>query len=626
MVASTDRDLIAFQATLILNSTPEAVRERLLADRVFAECMGVAITTTMHLSSTVKITANKFVEAVRTELAGARHVEIVTTAGEALNFEASLSNGALKLVAKEHTIEHPFIEVLSPERDARLRAVERFAAEVLVGAQTAEHWREVLSERGFTPAEYMDFVRDGRATPEVLLARLQRRRNLDPRAMVPDGLNYWSTLLPMPEAGEGFPDFLKARLHPNQARMLALNPRLACSRIGYSAASRDVVPLDLLQNLDPQDLEPSVDKEDPFSLLFTFEVAANRLHGGSQWEDIGTRVLEKLFGNKEAFTGRCDLLSAGIVIAFARLAQLAEWKGAPLYWRRLAVLSQAGVVADALGNLREPAALREWAFKQVGSEYYWRALTDRREGPLWWTDAIEARTLKAFVAARFIQAMQKIDESRWPAAWRSVAEGMRKDTLEPSERIMMAFPGPLNDFVGYHRDLDREVFEETLNTLRDRPFKIPGLRPFVHLAKLTEQDLSLLREFVVRTALPPGDDARLYIAELAVIAHAAGTYRDVALADALADKAVTLFKQTEGIEREIVLSLLVDAASANAEERTYLAWVAQWFERLAFMSSSRQETDVVRNVLGSLISVDPKYRAYLSRARATLEIKGGNLL
>jgi hypothetical protein len=615
-------EIIALQASTMVGTVPSAVRERILRDRIFCQELGIKVTSTMHLSPTVNITADRFIEAAKQVLNGAQQVEIPDSDGKVLKFDASLSNGDLKLTALNHTIEHPFVEVLSSKRDVRLGALERISAELVIGADRTAYWRKVLGEGDLTAAEYMDFVRDGRATPEMLFVRLQDRRNLDPAALVPGDLNYWSALLPMPEQNDDFAVYINGRLLAHQTHMLSLNPRVACSRIGYSAMTVEVVPFNLLQQITVEDLDAIVEKEDPFSLLFAFEIASKRLAAGPDWEGIGTRVLNKLFGSMDALTRRCELLSAGTVISYGRLSRLAEWRSAPLYWRRLAALSHAGVVADALGQMSQPDRFREWALKNVGPEFYWRFLSDRREGPLWWTDGVEPRALKALVAGRFINAMKKIDEAKWPTAWKAVAEGILKDTLEPSERAMLTFPGPMNDFVGYNHDVDPALFGETIKALQNAPFRIQGLVPFLHLAKLTEIELGLLKEFAARTVLPADvKDARLYIAELSAIGHAAGVYRNTALADGLADKVFELYKQTEGLEREQVLGLLVDAASANAEEGTYLSWMAQQFERLAAVSSPGPEVDVLRNVLASLISVDARFRAYFSRARALLEIK-----
>lgn len=257
-------------------------------------------------------------------------------------------------------------------------------------------------------------------------------------------------------------------------------------------------------------------------------------------------------------------MSAAIVISFARLRRLREWRAAPLFWRRLAALTHASVLADALSVMPKPASFRAWAYKNLGADYHWQTVTDRREGPLWFPQVSEPQPLKAWMAARFLRAMEAIEESRWPSTWRAAAEAIRGDTLEDRERAMMAFPAPLDDFTAYQRNLDANLFGRTVEALREKLCGIPGLDPFIYLANLTGEHLALLRDFAARTSLPVGDDAGIYVTELTVIAQAAGTYRDAALANALAEKAMVLFKPVTDDLREMVVTFLVDAANAHA--------------------------------------------------------------
>ena len=621
MDPALDAEAKAIGAAMMIRSTPQPVRARLLADHPFTEEMGVGVTTTMQLGPAISITADRFVDAIKAALGGAATVEATPESGDPIRFEATLTGTTLTLASKDLTIDHPFVTVFSPEREARLQAAQAFSADVLVASERAEHWRRILAERALTPLEYTDLVRDARATPEALLERLRDSRHLNPESMVPTEPGYWSSLLPMAAPDQDFAAFINGPLHAHHRDMLELNPQLALSRIGHTSAARAVIPFELLQKVNPQDLETTLANEDPLSLLFAFEVAANRLQDGAAWESLGTRALDKLFGDKDATNRRCELLSATIVISFARLRRVREWRAAPLFWRRLAALTQASVLANTLSVMPKPAPFRQWAFKNLGADYYWQTLTDRREGPSWWPQVMEPHALKAWTAARFLRAMETIDESRWPAAWRAAAEGIRADTLDDRERAMMAFPAPLDDFMGYERTLDANLFGRTIEALRDKPCRIPGLDPFIYLAKLTDEHLALLRDYVARTSLPTGDDAGIYVTELTVIAHAAGTCRNVALANALAEKAMVLFKPATEDQREMVISLLVDAASAYADEDAHPTWLAQWLERLAYTSSSNSEIDLLRSVVQSLIAVNPRYRPYLSRARAVLEIK-----
>ena len=507
MEPARDEDLNALGAALMIRAAPQPVRARLLADHPFTEELGVGVTNAMQLGPGLSITADRFVEAIGSALGGAGTVEVTTQSGESITFETTLTGTTLKLTSQELTIEHPFVTVLSPERDARLQAGHAFSAEVLVPAERAEHWRRILSERALTAAEYMDLVRDARATPEALLERLRESRNLNPTGMVPEDLSYWSSLLPTPAPDQDFATYIEGPLQAHHTHMLVLNPKLACSRIGHTSAASAVIPFELLAKFAPQDFATALANEDALSLLFVFEVAAGRLQDGAEWENLGTRVLEKLFGDKEATNRRCELLSAAIVISFARLRRVREWRAAPLFWRRLAALTQASVLADALSVLPKPAPFRAWAYKNLGADYHWQTVTDRRDGPLWFPQVIEPQPLKAWMAARVLQAMDTLDESLWPSSWKAAAEGIRGDTLYDRARAMRGFPAPLDDFIGFEKSVDAGVFEKTLKALQEKPCRIPRPRP-VHPPSQTDRRASGPAAGLRDAHVPPGRRGR----------------------------------------------------------------------------------------------------------------------
>lgn len=622
MAKLSEHRLKEFQANLMLNAAPEKVRKRVLTDREFTYAVGIRVKTTMDLSPKVRIGADRFVEAVRVLLSGIAEVEIRLESGKKLRFRGERDTHTMKLSSGSHQIVHPFIDILSIDRAVRLKAIDAFEVGTLPAPETASFWRSVLDQRPMDAAEYMRFVRDYRASPEMLLTRLEQPRSLNPATMVPLDLTYWSTLLPLPASENDFESYLTNTLHPHFKKALELNGELACSRMGYAAVCPEVVPSPLIKAISVQDLEWCVEKEDPFSLLFAFEVAADRLQEGGEWGEIGTRAITRLIGDTNALTRRCELIAAGVVIAFERLSQLQEWKQAPLYWRRLAAFCQAGVIADALSGLPDPAAFRNWAFTRLGTDFMWHSIVDRREAPLWWTDGVDPSAFKAYVASRFLRSLSRIDEQSWPEAWKALAKEIQNGTLTANERVLMSFPAPMADFTQHQYLIPSDVFEATRTALQTEPYRIKGLMPYVHVSQLSDQDLLLLEQFVVRTSLPTDKEAAFaYVSELLIVAHAAGVSRSTSLADRLAERALPLFQQVEGNLKEIILTVIVNAANAYATESDNFMWLARWFDSLAHRSKPGEEVVLLIGVINALVRVNPKYRAYLSRALAVLRIK-----
>lgn len=616
----SNEELKAFQANLFMKSLPEPISYRLLADREFTARLGISVQSTLHLTTTTQITADELVKAAKAVLAGEAELEISTKDKRKLRFKGELSDGSLILTGEGNQVfEYEYIEVLSPESKARQAAMERLLANTLISAPRADLWRERMT-RELTPTELVDLLKDIQATPESLAERIHALPKLSRNTMVPDDPGYWSTLLPLHE-NEPFAIYVEKTLAPHQLRMLNLNRNLACSRIAYTAVSQSVLLTNQMASLVPDDFGICLRKGDPFSLIFAFEVAAQNILDGSEWERVGTEALSKLFSSREDLDKRCQLAAAGVIIACAGLARVSIWKSAPLYWRRLTALSHAAVLSDVLSGMQQPEAFLKWTSNHLSAEYHWRALMDRREGPLWWPEAIEPGAVKARICARFLNAMHRLEEDKWPTQWKSLVEDFADKFLNPTESVLMSFPGPFADFTDYQRTIEVSLFEKTIEALKTLPHGIPGLMPFVHLPQLTELEINALKDFVARSELPMGTASQTYLAELGRIAHAAGVYRNAPLADALAEKALQLFSRADPAVSEAATVIIVDAANAFADEIASLTWLAMWFERLAAVASTLEETKLLANVLALISSAEPKCQVYLSSARATLDIK-----
>ena len=81
MDLALDAEAKALGAAIMIRSTPQPVRARLLGDHQFTEEMGVGVTTTMQLGRAMSITADRFVDAIKAALGGAATVEVTIESG-----------------------------------------------------------------------------------------------------------------------------------------------------------------------------------------------------------------------------------------------------------------------------------------------------------------------------------------------------------------------------------------------------------------------------------------------------------------------------------------------------------------------------------------------------------------
>jgi hypothetical protein len=96
-------------------------------------------------------------------------------------------------------------------------------------------------------------------------------------------------------------------------------------------------------------------------LLFGFEVGRAQLEKDAACTDLGAAFLEKLFADPAACESRCEIFAACALIATIDLRRAAKASAAPVFWARLAALTHAGVVTDALGKMPDSKGFLRWA-------------------------------------------------------------------------------------------------------------------------------------------------------------------------------------------------------------------------------------------------------------------------
>ena len=90
--------------------------------------------------------------------------------------------------------------------------------------------------------------------------------------------------------------------------------------------------------------------------------------------ELGTKFLRALFADKSSLKARCELFSACAIISTVAIRPIANGAAAPLDWCRLATLTHAGVLTDALRHIRKPFDFLKWAWSQYSGTYWWHLL------------------------------------------------------------------------------------------------------------------------------------------------------------------------------------------------------------------------------------------------------------
>jgi len=134
------------------------------------------------------------------------------------------------------------------------------------------------------------------------------------------------------------------------------------------------------------------------------------------------------------------------MIATVNIRRAAKASTAPLFWVRLAALTQAGVLADALSGISDATGFLKWAANNFFPNYLWTCMIDLRESPRWHPEWIDPDHLYAEVVGRVQGAMQMLVESECPSAWSGALEFALKRLKKTGRLLAAYFPGPFDDF------------------------------------------------------------------------------------------------------------------------------------------------------------------------------------
>lgn len=609
----------------LVSCAPDTVRKALVADATFTREFGLSIAKTLHFNSTLAVDAEQFANALKKILAGKSSARIGVRTGKPITFKGKLGkDGSVTLSTKDISVTDDNGGVLAPQKGVRTKAIERLLRETLLPSGRAAFWRALVKKRLLSSSEFLDLIDECRAVPEALHERIQQTRTLSLDTLVPSEPAYYRALLPEPHADQAYDRYLRDTLTNERVYQLGMNMALAPTRISISGLSQSLIPFDLVKSLGTTDLEILIGREDPFSLLFVFEVATRRVPSDPSFIEIGTKALDRLFGDRAEARARAALFSACAVLSVVGLQRVAAVRSLPLFWRRLLAFTHAGVLTNALGsNLQRAEEFNKWAFDQFGPRFFWASLAERRLAPRWWPEWVDPSGLYAEFVGRALFALHAIPEPQRPAEWQRVICGLQQELADRQQYAQMLFPGPVDDFQFSQGQLDPVIFNQAVEALnKSLPLdEIPGLLPFLYSAKMSSQHVSLVSASLTNTIEPENPkEIPAFVNALQAASQAAVANRSVTIADAVAEKALAVFQRADRIGQEKLLCIVVDAANAMLDEHQHLSWLGERLERVAFSCHTTEQAELVSAVIEQLFHVDPRHRPYLSRARAAAEL------
>jgi hypothetical protein len=315
---------------------------------------------------------------------------------------------------------------------------------------------------------------------------------------------------------------------------------------------------------------------------------------------------------------RLKLFSACAVITAVALRPNANESAAPLPWFRLAVLSHAGVLTNALKKISKPDGFLKWTTEQLGGSYLWHTVVDTREEPKWEPDWIAPDSLKAELIGRCTNALGLLPDAKRPKAWIKIIE---KAFGGLDTRLRAYFTGPLEGFESVGSAVQAEAAYNELKALlkgRSSFKRAPGL---IIVAYAGAIDSRLTSEFVRLLEASNEQLAKLKTADqiLRCCAYIASTSRNEELTKAVVARCIRLVSpdMTPGAFLRLML-ISLRACASYVDIRRYYLEVGAVTTRFAYLVPIGAALEM-REVLEVLGCRDSRLIGSMARAMAILE-------
>jgi hypothetical protein len=609
----------------IMRPLPPPLRAQLLQDEAFCKRIGITPKFSFSLDNATSVEIGSLHDALRAAVAGRKTATLVSDSRT--RYQVKLGHGKIGDATIEFDgkgFRFDDADLLSTSLTTRQKALRRvLAATPLMDSEEA-HWKAAVKTVPLSDRAYFDLKTALGGTPESLQQELQKPQGLDVGNLMPDAPEYYRRLTAPLRASKDLQGFIDNELLAARRSLLKRQSRIALRRMAYSGLWQRLVPFELLASLKAADASFLLDAEDPFSLVFCFELCCKLFPTDGGFVDLGTSVLGKLL-DPDACLHRCNVYSALALISGANLRRAAKTPDAPVYWVRLAALTHAGVLADALHRCVDDAeAFFEWSKEGFLQNYRWHGLVDLREAPRWRPEWINPDHLHAELLGRLNGALQGIASNDQPRPWVSAIEAALTKLFEAGKGPLAFFPGPFDDFdVRPGPDPVPEPFQGVVTQMQSAAnfHDMAALFALAYTIRLPQGVLADVERLLDRAPDEPlvEDHERPF---LHLCAHIAGAARSEAISKLVIHRCLYAAR-TAGSPEEVaaLFGIAVEVCATQAHPATHRTLVGTTAAQFGFAVEDPSKLVYLPVLFDMLGARDEKLIPALARAKATAQTR-----
>lgn len=527
------------------------------------------------------------------------------------------------------------LALLSPDKETRVKVFRHQADEVNLPEDSRQSWEALLQRRrpdhdeigliqddlNDTPTITLNTIRDNLASGTISLDVLVRR-----------SARYYERLVGRCADKAKIEDYIRevaVRLMRSNIGWRAFGGyQLALLLTSQPAFSLALGEIETEEGLLSKVFDWAATKGDAISRASCIEIGLRRISADPPIREPLSKLIDSFAKDTPvAHIDQFKLLSALFIAVCGEMSFRRVLSSKPPFWRRLAALAQAGMIARqiiAIGhNVTEVA---DWLMSVRAQTFALQCYADMRLEPRWFAELAMPKQLRNELIGRAWLAAKSNEEAVVSQGWADKLLGESDETLLSQFQIAQAFlPGPLEGGSNAAQEMPQELFDSIQSDLSETTITATSFRTLANAAlvyRLSPQLANLAAAAIVRA------DYRLEIGEpkipletvLVAMATVAAVTRNHALADALF---VVLRKYRKFYPDELSIhDTFRVAMTASASREELLDWtkcVGGCMNDVAFQKITPEEANHLHSHILCLCHLVPELWATCGQAEAALQ-------
>ena len=625
-------------ATATLQMFPKRVRDALISDPQFRADHNMKADAIISFGrGDIEFQRSVLMGAVRRALRSRKKSPAVNdVSGQAWLVEFDRDKESLELTAVqgETRLAVGHFMLLSQNRALRLKVFRREANDLGLPHLDAKKWEEVLFAHPADDDELMAIQEDLNATPVAVENAVRgslTTGNVSLNVFIPRSELYYERLVGKCDPGQTFEAFVSTGLTRHIRDLIAWDP-LRGYRLALMLAAQPSISAVIGAETIPTQRHATMFEElaaqgDVLSRAAAIEMGFDQVRSTAELREPFARLIQAAVA--AAPIAKIDpykLLSSLIVLTYGEIAHTRVLAAKPPYWRRLAAIAQAAVIARCVATTGDDGTqFIKWALTVRSQLFLLQCFVDVREEPRWVAELVLPNQLRNELGGRIWTAANAhsafVIEEGWKELLLDETAGSLRHQLNLPQ-IML--PGPLEgsstlimeippEHLGEIRtDLSRAVITaECFSALANAAlfFRIP-----LDVVDLASDALSRAEYYLQRSGDQPLVPFLLGLATIAAVT------RNQRLADTLfilLRKYRRLYPNELDVDAALRVALM--ACGSRADLRDWCKCVGDHVTDTAFQQLTRDEAVRLHSHVALLCHLVPELWGTCGQAEAALQ-------